>query len=108
MWRPRVQVPYAPLLILSVFTAEKPGKPRKYAIFLPFYRIYYSTIFCHRFCHGTYKRDSRDGQQEGRQSLLLLQVKRKLEKGKNTSEIAEDLEQEEPVIRELIGKLEGH
>ena len=50
----------------------------------------------------------RDGQQEGRQSLLLLQVKRKLEKGKNTSEIAEDLEQEERVIRELIGKLEGN
>ena len=47
----------------------------------------------------------RDGQQKGRQSLLLLQVKRKLEKEKNTSEIAEDLEQEERVIRELIGKL---
>ena len=51
--------PVCSTLILSVFTAEKPGKPRKYAIFLPFYRIYYSTIFCHRFCHGTYKRDSR-------------------------------------------------
>ena len=59
-----VSIPVQPLkapssLILSVFTAEKLGKPRKYAIFLPFYRIYYSTIFCHRFCHGTYKRDSR-------------------------------------------------
>ena len=48
----------------------------------------------------------RDGQQEGRESLLIQLVKHKLEKGKTDSEIAEDLEQEEPVIRELIGKLE--
>ena len=48
----------------------------------------------------------RDGQQKGRESLLIQLVKHKLEKGKTASEIAEDLEQEEPVIRELIGKLE--
>ena len=47
-----------------------------------------------------------EGFQEGRESLLIHLVKRKLEKGKTASEIAEDLEQEEPVIRELIGKLE--
>lgn len=50
----------------------------------------------------------RDGQQEGRESLLIYLVKRKLEKGKTVSEIAEDLEQEETVIRELIGKLEAN
>ena len=47
-----------------------------------------------------------EGFQEGRESLLIQLVKHKLEKGKTASEIAEDLEQEEPVIRELIGKLE--
>ena len=50
-----------------------------------------------------------EGFQEGRESLLIHLihlVKRKLEKGKTVSEIAEDLAQEEAVIRELIGKLE--
>ena len=60
-------------------------------------------IFCHRRESGF-----RDGQQEGRESLLIQLTKRRLEKGKTVSEIAEDLEQEEPVIRELIGKLEGN
>ena len=48
----------------------------------------------------------RDGQQEGRESLLIQLTKRELKKGKTVSEIAEDLAQEEAVIRELIGKLE--
>ena len=47
----------------------------------------------------------RDGQQEGRESLLIQLTKHRLEKGKTVSEIAEDLEQEETVIQELIGKL---
>lgn len=52
MWCKGNSIPGStPVIYYCVFTAEKPGKPRKYAIFLPFYRIYYSTIFCHRFCH---------------------------------------------------------
>ena len=52
------------------------------------------------------KEESRDeGFQEGRESLLIQLTKRRLKKGKSVSEIAEDLEQEERVIRELIGKL---
>ena len=46
-----------------------------------------------------------EGFQEGRESLLIQLTKRRLKKGKSVSEIAEDLEQEERVIRELIGKL---
>ena len=46
-----------------------------------------------------------EGFQEGRESLLIQLTKRRLEKGKSVSEIAEDLEQEEAVIRELIEKL---
>ena len=57
-------------------------------------------IFCHRRESGC-----RDGQEEGRESLLIQLTKRRLEKGKSVSEIAEDLEQEEAVIRELIEKL---
>ena len=53
------------------------------------------------------KEESRDeGFQEGRESLLIQLTKRRLKKGKSVSEIAEDLAQEEAVIRELIGKLE--
>ncbi len=47
-----------------------------------------------------------EGFQEGRESLLIQLTKRRLKKGKSVSEIAEDLAQEEAVIRELIGKLE--
>ena len=46
-----------------------------------------------------------EGFQEGRESLLIQLTKRRLKKGKSVSEIAEDLEQEEAVIRELIEKL---
>ena len=46
-----------------------------------------------------------EGFQEGRESLLIQLTKRRLKKGKSVSEIAEDLEQQERVIRELIGKL---
>ena len=46
-----------------------------------------------------------EGFQEGRESLMIQLTKRRLEKGKSVSEIAEDLEQEEAVIRELIEKL---
>ena len=47
-----------------------------------------------------------EGFQKGRESLLIQLTKRELKKGKTVSEIAEDLAQEEAVIRELIGKLE--
>lgn len=44
----------------------------------------------------------KEGIKEGREELLLELVKRKLDKGKSIPEIAEDLEEEIPVIRRLI------
>ena len=48
----------------------------------------------------------RDGKEAGSQDLLRQLIQRKLGKGKSTAEIAEDLEQEETVIQELIQSLE--
>lgn len=49
-----------------------------------------------------FREGKEEGIKEGREELLRELVKRKLDKGKSIPEIAEDLEEEIPVIRQLI------
>ncbi len=47
-----------------------------------------------------------EGRQAGFQELLKQQIQHKLKKGKSAAEIAEDLEQEESLIQNLIKEME--
>ena len=47
-----------------------------------------------------------EGRQAGFQELLKQQILHKLKKGKSAAEIAEDLEQEESLIQNLIKEME--
>jgi hypothetical protein len=47
------------------------------------------------------KQGWRQGLSEGRRDMLISQVCRKLSKGKSPSEIAEDLDEDEDVIRDI-------
>ena len=46
-----------------------------------------------------------EGRAEGDKERLLLQVKIKLDKGRSTSQIAEELEEDERVIQEIVKEL---
>ncbi|MBQ2887030.1 MAG: hypothetical protein IJE43_25235 [Alphaproteobacteria bacterium] len=46
-----------------------------------------------------------EGRAEGDKERLLRQVKIKLDKGRSTSQIAEELEEDESVIQEIVKKL---
>lgn len=47
-----------------------------------------------------------EGRLEGERSKLLSMVKKKLEKGKTSEEIADELEEESALIEELIQEME--
>ena len=47
----------------------------------------------------------KEGLKEGRMDHLIVQVQKKLEKGKSAEKIADDLEEEVAVIEEIIDKL---
>ncbi len=46
-----------------------------------------------------------EGREAGMEDKLLEQIRKKLKKGKTIPEIAEDLEEEETAIREIVEKL---
>ena len=46
-----------------------------------------------------------EGRAEGDKERLLRQVKIKLDKGRSTSQIAEELEEDESVIQEIVKEL---
>ena len=46
----------------------------------------------------------KEGELRGRNAQLVEQIKKKLDRGKSISQIAEDLEETEDRIQELIGK----
>ena len=51
------------------------------------------------------KEGRKEGLKEGRMDHLIVQVQKKLEKGKSAEKIADDLEEEVAVIEEIIDKL---
>lgn len=54
------------------------------------------------------KKGLREGVEKGREEKLLEQVRKKLVKGRTISEIAEELEEEESVIEQIINCIAMH
>ena len=47
-----------------------------------------------------------EGREEGRKETLMRQIQKKLNKGKDIREIADALEEDEGIIREMIEEME--